>query len=144
MHNLALFEMWVAEHLSSWISIHESADSTCRRLQNLLYAYEKAASAAYRGRPEGMSVLILTTLELWVACDESVIANHPLVAGFQPEVPLAPWMALSLRSAKHMKRLDSIESYLRERARRAGSHRSIIFDFGARDDFGSLDGYVDS
>jgi hypothetical protein len=136
VYNLASFETWVADHLGSWISIHESAESTCRSLQCLLYAYENAASGAYRGRPEGMSVMILTTLELWVACDKSVIANHPLVAEFQPEVPLMPWMALSLRSAKHMERLNAIESYLKERTQRAVSHRSIIFDFGTRNDFG--------
>lgn len=136
VHNLALLEIWVANHLNSWLSTHASDTDTCSNLRHLLYAYQKAASHIYRGRPEGMSLMMLTALELWVACDKSVIASHLLVSEYKPEIPLEPWMSLSFRSAQHMKRLFCIERYMIERNERATSRRSVVFDFGTTGDFG--------
>lgn len=136
MYNLAGLEVWVSNHLSHWVSIHATDTGTCSRLRNLLCVYKKAATYIYQGRPEGMSVMVLTTLELWVACDKSAIAWNSLVSEYEPEIPSEPLMSLNFRSAQHMKRLHDVECYLRSRSQRASSRRSIVFDFGHSGDFG--------
>ncbi|KAL8302397.1 hypothetical protein RB597_002651 [Gaeumannomyces tritici] len=133
---LAAFEKWVADHLDSWIAANASYGGTCRELQRLLEYYEQAASAEYSGNPEGGSTLVLTALELWVACDKSATALTPLLKEYDPQIPAHILQLLVLPFREQMGRLGRVELYLRERCNAAKSSLPDIFlSFGARDSF---------
>ncbi|EJT74694.1 hypothetical protein GGTG_08532 [Gaeumannomyces tritici R3-111a-1] len=130
---LAAFEKWVADHLDSWIAANASYGGTCRELQRLLEYYEQAASAEYSGNPEGGSTLVLTALELWVACDKSATALTPLLKEYDPQIPAHILQLLVLPFREQMGRLGRVELYLRERCNAAKSSLPDIFlSFGAR------------
>ncbi|KAL8375542.1 hypothetical protein RB599_002029 [Gaeumannomyces hyphopodioides] len=110
---LAAFEKWVTEHLDAWIATHATYGDTCSRLLDLMRAYERIAKVEYNMNPEGASCLVLTALELWIACDKSATALEPL-----------------------LQRLAKAELYLEERGRAANSSLPGIFEsFGAEDSF---------
>lgn len=135
-YNLALFEEWVAKHLDAWLRDHIADEDTCDQIRKLIHSYNFSASEAYRGQPEGMSVMFLTVIELWIACDKSAIRHCPLIAEYKPEIPRGPLGSLVLKSAVDMQRLFKAEHYLTDRENKATSHRSILYDMGTLHDFG--------
>lgn len=129
---LAAFEKWVAEHLDSWIVANASCPDTCRQLCRLLQNYEEAARAEYEENPEGGSSLVLTALELWIACDKSATTLEPLLRKYDPHVPAQLLQSLILPFRGQMGRLAKAELYLEERWRAANSSLPDIFQsFGA-------------
>ncbi|KAJ8607130.1 hypothetical protein MRB53_040483 [Persea americana] len=77
--NLQTFERWVAQHLDSWCCERE-ADASCQILYDALITYHSLASELYSNNPEGISVMILTVLELWVAMDREATKKCALLA----------------------------------------------------------------
>ncbi|GAB1214654.1 hypothetical protein ATERTT37_003818 [Aspergillus terreus] len=78
VYNLIALERWVAEHLGYWMDLHQDADGTCSKLAQLMKGYHTAAMDAYDRNPEALSVMLLTLLELWVACDKDL--SDPVTA----------------------------------------------------------------
>jgi hypothetical protein len=81
--NLAAFEDWVRFNLDSWLEVHISSEDTCQQLDNLIKHYYGVASPLYSRNPEAVSVMLLTILELWIACDKSALDIHPLLGGYE-------------------------------------------------------------
>src|SRR5436305_8438073 len=73
-YNLRAFEAWVASDLHHWLGLHKGNTSTCGKLGDLIHSYYDVACLFYSGNPEATSTMLLTILELWIACDES--ATH--------------------------------------------------------------------
>ncbi|KFA75787.1 hypothetical protein S40288_09660, partial [Stachybotrys chartarum IBT 40288] len=136
-YNLAAFETWVATNLKTWWKDHVSYENSCQAIDDLVQSYVDCASHEYQDNPEGMSIMFLTVLELWIACDKSAIEQCALIASYKAEIPIVPWESLLLRSASDMQRLLKVETYLNNRNQRARFHRSALYDVGCNDDFGA-------
>lgn len=127
---LAAVEGWVENHLQSWIESHLNDQATCGQLYDLLKQYHKSASAVYVGLPSSMSIMYLTILEIWVACDRSACNFFPLLTTYKPEVQLIELQCLILPLRNHMQRLHAVETYVQTRERSASNSVSIYRDFG--------------
>ena len=128
---LAAAEMWVENHLVSWLEHCLAQESTCEKILQFVKAYHSTASSAYINLPSSLSVMYLCILELWVACDRSACHIYPLLREYDPELHLEPLQALSLPHKTHLKRLEGVEQYVRLRRARANSHRSsVMCNFG--------------
>lgn len=138
MHNLHAFEQWVSHHLPGWLNGNISGIRTCQSIRSLMQDYHNEARSLYTGNPEAWSIMILTTLELWAACDTSAIVTIPLLAAYDPGIPQDLFQYLLLPFREQMVRLRNLEVYIEARRRRAryGAPGSIFKDFGTGDSFG--------
>lgn len=136
LYRLANFEAWVFLHLDDWLTSHLAEEATCSQLKQLLEYYHMAAADAYKENPENVSMLVLTCMELWVACDRSATSTHPLLRDYAPEVPVQALQSLLLPRKPDMVRLARIESYAAGREANAIASRPSVFrDFGAQASF---------
>ncbi|KAL8296078.1 hypothetical protein RB600_001523 [Gaeumannomyces tritici] len=126
-YTLAAFEKWVAESLDGWIETHASREDTCYHLYHLMKSYEQVAKVEYSRNPEGASIIVLTALELWIACDKSVTTLEPLLRKYNPHFPAQLLQSLVLTFRRQMSRLAKAELYLNERIRASDSSRPHIF-----------------
>jgi hypothetical protein len=130
-YNLAAFEEWVALHLNAWMEHNQQEQFTCRRLGRLMSQYYHAASSLYNNNPEALSVMLLTVLELWVACDKSAVLAHEMLGEYDPCVPVDCFQSLLLPFKSQMLRLAQAEAYLQQRQRTVRNQGPGIFrDFG--------------
>ncbi|KAF4418668.1 hypothetical protein CFRS1_v015408 [Colletotrichum fructicola] len=137
---LVAFETWVEMHLEHWMSSQLAEDylNTCLQLRHLIESYHNAASSMYCGNPETTSIMLLTILELWVACDKAAIHAHPLLADYDPGIPRGLFQNFLLPLRRQMRRIFEIERYLVDRSSRSNSRLSafhIYKSFGASDSF---------
>ncbi|KAF6780969.1 hypothetical protein CMUS01_16792, partial [Colletotrichum musicola] len=138
--NLASFESWVETMLDRWMAsqlAHGYVDS-CSQLRQLIELYHRLASAEYDGNPESTSIMLLTILELWVACDKAAVHAHPLLMDYDAGVPSELFQNLLLPSRKKMERLSQAEQYLVNRSRHRMSRCS---DFHVYTSYGSPDSF---
>lgn len=137
VHNLSAFEQWVALHLRDWFDDHKHRTETCGALKTLMQDYHKATREVDPNNPEGMSIMILTILELWMACDESALLQLPLLRDYDPGVPFTHLQCLLLPTKEQLLRLQTVESYLEGRCAAAqyDNPGSIFVDFGTEQCF---------
>ncbi|EME83378.1 uncharacterized protein MYCFIDRAFT_203611 [Pseudocercospora fijiensis CIRAD86] len=136
--NLQEFENWAFLHLRKCSNIYD-ADKYCSELQKLVRDYHASARKQYErdisatsaadrlGNPEGMSVMLLTILELWVSMDEKALDECPLLQEFYPGIPAELLQNLLLSSKEQLTRLRSVETYLQSRRNRARHSTSSLF-----------------
>ncbi|MCJ1471894.1 hypothetical protein MMC13_000535 [Lambiella insularis] len=126
---LADFESWVKHHLQQWTTSKacQPSSSICNQLGQLLLAYFRKASQLYDGFPEQLSIMMLTSLELWEALDKLTIAIHPHLEEYSPEIELPFLEPLILAKLNDMRRLNQIEVYLARRHKNRLRHNSSIF-----------------
>ncbi|KAF8860560.1 hypothetical protein BDZ45DRAFT_800719 [Acephala macrosclerotiorum] len=135
-YNLKAFEAWVASNLNSWLSDHKASSSTCAGLSESIRTYYGIAYSFYSGNPEGMSLMLLTILELWVACDESAIHNCEILRDYDPGIPKELLESLVLPFKSQMERLLRVEDYLERRRDSAKFLAPHIFqEFGHQNTF---------
>ncbi|KAJ5260588.1 hypothetical protein N7478_012193 [Penicillium angulare] len=129
--NLAAVEEWVALNLGEWMTVHQAEEQACSQLAHLMTSYHTAAFSVGSKNPEAFSMMILTLLELWVACDKSAICSHPLLAEYDPCIPMDCFQSLLLPLKSQMERLAAIEEYLEHRQAELLYRGSGVFhDFG--------------
>lgn len=130
---LADFEAWVRDDLKQWLQgtghtdvewtdisknlnkLHNGED--CQTLKELISTYESAASKLYGLHPEYLSVMLLTTMELWCSLDVLVTEFFPLLKRYSPEIPTIILQPLLLPQREQLIRLQQIEKYLEKRYR---------------------------
>lgn len=118
--NLQQFETWVAQHLDSWVDRQAvRIFDPCLSLFQLMKRYFELANRHYSPNPEGISVMILTVFDLWVACDKLAARTCPMLAKYAPNVPVEALQNLLLPFQAQMKRLQAIEDHLKGRAVRS-------------------------
>ncbi|KAF2843898.1 hypothetical protein T440DRAFT_473824, partial [Plenodomus tracheiphilus IPT5] len=131
---LATVERWVEDHLSSWTERHMSDDTSCEKLRQLLQEYFHQASSSYSTAsdiPRSLSIMYLTVMELWIACDKCACRMYPLLYDFDPEVELSSFHSLSLPFKSQLGRLSVAEAYLQCRRRDARADAPSLYrDFG--------------
>ncbi|KAF6803348.1 hypothetical protein CMUS01_15113 [Colletotrichum musicola] len=138
--NLAAFESWVEMKLGLWVASQRAQDyaATCSQLRHLIEGYHCVASSEYDGNPESTSIMLLTILELWVACDKAAVHAYPLLEDYGTGIPSGLFQNLLLPSRKQMERLSQLEQYLANRYRNcklrcSGLH--VYTSFGSPDSF---------
>ncbi|KAI0595401.1 hypothetical protein F4775DRAFT_605075 [Biscogniauxia sp. FL1348] len=133
--SLLAFEEWVEHSLCNWIESHLSKKVTCRNLTEIMESYHQHAEPSYEGSPESLSIMLLTILELWVACDKSACARNRLLLDYRPEIPYEHLQSLVLYSRNHLERLSKVEEYLTERDANSRSPCSALSSFGEKGSF---------
>lgn len=129
---LADFELWVQKNLDDWIKANVHREEACGEISQRIEDYISAAETAYASDPERTSIMLLTTMELWVALDKVAVEscpveNRPLFLEYFPEFAddlLAP---LLLPKIEQMSRLYKIEEYLSKRRANATLSNPSIF-----------------
>ncbi|ROW09287.1 hypothetical protein VPNG_05843 [Cytospora leucostoma] len=136
-YNLTAFEHWVASDLSAWWFGNLGCSGTCAALKALMEGYHTAAKTAYSDNPEASSIMILTLIELWIACDKSAVFLFPMLRDYDPGVQLGPLQSLILPSKEQLVRLRNVETYLEDRRAAVclGGQGSIFRDYGTRNCF---------
>ncbi|KAB8071219.1 hypothetical protein BDV29DRAFT_159701 [Aspergillus leporis] len=130
-YNLAALEDWVATSLDGWLEIHLVNESTCGQLADLIDRYYTAAFAFYASNPEAKSVMFLTILELWIACDKSTAHIHEILHDYDTCIPTQIFQSLLLPFPSQMARLARAENYLHQRKQCCKfSGPGIFRDFG--------------
>jgi hypothetical protein len=133
---LAAFETWVQKHLASWLVINLAKEGACGDLRSSIKAYHSVANTVYAGVPASLSIMYLTILELWVACDKSACHIYPLLQKFRPEVQLSELQCLVLPLNCQLERLSDIELYVQSREDGADmTFPSVFKDFGGTSTF---------
>ncbi|KAH8702789.1 hypothetical protein GQ44DRAFT_778472 [Phaeosphaeriaceae sp. PMI808] len=136
---LATVEKWVEDHLSSWLERHISDSTTCEQLRRLLKEYFHCANSAYSAVsdiPRSLSIMYLTIMELWIACDKCACKMYPLLHDFDPEVELSSFQSLSLPFKSQLERLFTAEAYLQSRRINARADAPSLYrDFGLSSSF---------
>jgi hypothetical protein len=118
------FEKWVDLYLQSWVESPSRSEDDCLPLSKLIFHYRNTASAHYKNNPEGLSVMRLCVLELWVALDKLVVRWCGLLRDYSPEVPEDILDPLLLPYFNQAKRLHQVQEYIKDRhkhAARSGS-----------------------
>lgn len=125
--DLLSFEAWVALHLENWLDVNISRDNACQMLAQQLYLYHSTAMHLYKENPESMSILVLTLVDLWIACDRAAVAACPLLEDYDPGIDPDLLHSLLLPLLADMQRLRKIEIYLEKRLRRSRYKAPHIF-----------------
>jgi hypothetical protein len=95
---------------------HIDVENTCVVLKDLIQAYHHDAKVAYRGNPEAMSIMVLTIMDLWVACDKAACRLYESLKQHDHEIgPKLLW-SLLLPLKSQLSRISKVESYLQSRA----------------------------
>jgi hypothetical protein len=128
---LAAVERWVENHLGQWLNRHMGDQSAIGNLRDLIEEYHRVAKSIHADLPVSISIMYLTLMDLWVACDKLACSIHPLLCEFDPEVPTHLLQSLLLPLRDQMKRLCDVETYLYARKSRSSRNRPSLFrDFG--------------
>jgi hypothetical protein len=118
--NLQQFERWVSQNIDSWPPTGDvQVMNACPKLYDFMIQYHQLANIHYANSPEGLSVMVLTIFELWVACDKVAVQKCQLLSEYAPEVPLEALQNLLLLRADQMERLKALESYVQGRSSRS-------------------------
>ncbi|KAF8545391.1 hypothetical protein BDD12DRAFT_919880 [Trichophaea hybrida] len=113
------FESWVEHNLGGWQSTNISGESACQEIGDIIKQYTNIAKELYDNSPENLSIMLLTTMELWVALDKITLRHCRLMKQYSPEIPENLLNPLLLRKRKEMVRLNEVEMYIRNRQDRA-------------------------
>ena len=89
--------------------------------------YHSLALAHYSEDTESISTMLLTIMEMRVACDTLACRWHHLLSDYDPGVPCEPLQSLILPRKAQMERLRRVETYLQGRRSRAEPERPHIF-----------------
>ncbi|KAK7755219.1 hypothetical protein SLS62_002724 [Diatrype stigma] len=109
------YEHWVAENLEGWLETHITRDDVCNDLMTSLEAYYKIAHGVYQNNPVNLSVMWITIMELWIACDKSVVRMHPLLKDHPTGFPEGLLKPLLMTTKSQLRRLQKVENYLTTR-----------------------------
>jgi hypothetical protein len=112
---LAGFESWVMNNLDVWLEHNIDSLEAGNTLGERIEDYMSATKQAYQGNPEKNSIMILTTMELWVALDKVAVESLPLLSEYSPELNEAFLSALLLPQAQQRTRLSRVEAYIQTR-----------------------------
>jgi hypothetical protein len=120
-------ESWVEKQLPKWSqSSIRYPESDCVAIASILGTYAQYGWDHYVKTPERFSVFWLTMIELWVALDKLVLKWDSLLGSYPPEIPHNLLNPLLLPSASQLKRLHTVQSYIRQR-QDAARHGLSVF-----------------
>ena len=112
--NLADLENWASDSLGDWTDKNVGREGICLVFADLISGYAKTSSL-YMNSPEDQSLMIFTTMELWVALDQCAISECPLLREYDPGFPIEAFEPLLLPTRSQMERVLHVEQYLTKR-----------------------------
>lgn len=128
---LAAFESWIETNLCEWLDRYGAKATTCGKLRNLMESYHRSAAPYYSQNPEASSIMLLTILELWIACDKSACLIYAMLTDYEPEIPVELLQSICLPFKDQLARLATAERYLRNRQTQANQKEvSALGSFG--------------
>lgn len=127
---VALFdvEQAVEQGIDDWVACVTDVDQACIQLEIMMDKYLTSARHTYHSSPEHISLLLLTTIEFWVALDKIVVAAIPMVANYSPEIPTTLLHTLLLNKTVNLCRLRRAYQYLSTRHSQCHPGNSIFSD----------------
>ena len=125
--SLADLELWTEQSLNEWLQLKQANENSCTALAGLIDAYTSKASSVYKNAPEDTSVMILTTMELWVALDKCALRHCELLYDYDPGFPVSVFEPMLLPKKPMMARLNVVEQHLEGRRARARPGFPSIF-----------------
>ncbi|KAI1763802.1 hypothetical protein GGR53DRAFT_466937 [Hypoxylon sp. FL1150] len=131
--NLEAFETWVALHCRKWSQ--NNLDDSCNELGSLIATYHKLAGLYYSKNPEALSIMLLTIVEMWIACDETAVRLCPLLGQYDTGVQRDVLQNLLLPFVSQMQRLHHVEQYLDHRASSAPNRYPTIYNLESQQCF---------
>lgn len=136
---LQQFERWIEQKLDRWLRVSETnVPNACLKLHELMVRYHDLASSHYSNNPEGISVMVLTIFELWVACDKVAVKKCPMLSDYAPGVLSDVLQCLLLPYARQMERLLEVETYLQCRTSNSRAELAgLLFSTNNRHSFGA-------
>ncbi|KAG9310853.1 hypothetical protein JVU11DRAFT_8708 [Chiua virens] len=108
-------ERAVEQGIDGWVDLVTDNNKACVNLEILANKYSSSAVKTYAKNPELLSVMLLTTVELWVALDKLAIREIPMLADYSPEVPTRFLEDLLLHKAVNLDRLRQVHQYISRR-----------------------------
>jgi len=120
-------ELWVQESLDGWLKTNLDNEMACTLLAELIQDYTEAAASTYVKSPEDVSLMLLTTMDLWVALDKCAIHQESLLREYESGFPTSLFDPLLLPKRAQMERLAHVERYIRDRERESTHSSSFIF-----------------
>lgn len=124
---LADLELWVHHSLNDWLRANLERKDACTALAKVTETYATAASCAYTDMPEDISLMLLTTMDLWVALDKCALHHYPLLHDYDPGFPPSLFEPLLLPREAQMERLLRVEQHLSTRRNAATPGFPSIF-----------------
>jgi hypothetical protein len=124
---LADLELWVQDWLDGWLGANWDSPSTCTCLAELIENYTTTATSTYAGNPEDISLMLLTSMDLWVALDKCATSHESLLSRYHPGFPSSLFAPLLLPKKSQMERLARVELYLARRQNGSVHESSLIF-----------------
>jgi len=122
-------ELWVENSLNDWLHANMECQDAVTALAALIDTYTSVASLAYKDMPEEISLMLLTSMELWVALDKCALHHCTLLRDYTPGHPSSLFEPLLLPKKPQMERLLRVEQYLVGRRAAAASKFPSIFRF---------------
>ena len=119
-------ERAVEQGIDAWVDQVMDNNKACVELEILANKYSSSALRTYTDNPELLSVMLLTTIELWVALDKIAIKETPMLAGYSPEVPTSLLEQLLLCKTGSLRRLHHAHEYLSRRHSQSHSGWSVF------------------
>ena len=134
---VALYDVeWAVEQgIDGWVDRVTNNDEACVKLEILGNKYSSSALKTYADNPELSSVMLLTTIELWVALDKIAIKETPILADYSPEVPTSLLQHLLLCKTGSLSRLHRAHQYLSRRHSQSHSGWSVFSSSITTDSF---------
>jgi len=133
---LLAFENWVVFSLGCWLDSHVAEKEACGELFSVMRSYHQVASQHYSENPESLSIMLLTILEMWVACDKLACRHSSLLSDYDPEIPYQLLQSLNLPFKDQMERLGQVETHVKARRDQSNPGSPSIFSsFGHPDSF---------
>ncbi|KAL1623901.1 hypothetical protein SLS56_008096 [Neofusicoccum ribis] len=79
------FETWIIEHLRPWAEQQNRNELDCASLLREMRTYLDIAREEYQDNPRGLSIMLLTAMELWIALDIICLRLSPLMRRPKPQ-----------------------------------------------------------
>ena len=108
-------ELWVENSLNDWLRANMEHQDAVTALAAFIETYTSAASLAYQDMPEDISLMLLTSMDLWVALDKLALHHCTLLHDYSPEFPQSLFEPLLLPKKPQMERLLHVEQHLATR-----------------------------
>lgn len=120
-------DLWVQKSLENWMMMNLRSDTACTQLAELIQKYTRTAEGVYADNPEDTSLMLLTTMDLWVALDKCASRQYPLLRMYDPGFPPSLFHPLLLPKRAQMERLIRVEQHIQQRRDASQHPSSLVF-----------------
>ncbi|KAF8123207.1 hypothetical protein EV363DRAFT_1357363, partial [Boletus edulis] len=119
-------EFAVEQGIDAWVDDVTNVAEACVKLDVLADRYYCDALKMYANNPEQLSIMLLTTIELWIALDKLVLKEIPMLKDYNSDISAVPLANLLLRKSTSIGRLRRARQYLSRRHSRTDTKSSIF------------------